>query len=54
MRVRLAPPFELNYADADLPLPFALAWRKDNVPPLLTKFVADIRLLPEMKAFGKS
>jgi DNA-binding transcriptional LysR family regulator len=43
----------LPVIDLDLPLPFALVWRKDNVPPLLAKFVADVRLLPEMKTFGK-
>jgi DNA-binding transcriptional LysR family regulator len=29
--------------DLKLPLPFALIWRKDNVSPLLTKFVEDVR-----------
>ena len=43
----------LPVIDLDVPLPFALVWRKDNVPPLLAKFVADVRLLPEMKTFGK-
>ena len=43
----------LPIVDLDLPLPFALVWRKDNRAPLLAKFVADVRLLPEMKTFGK-
>jgi hypothetical protein len=43
----------LPIVDLDLPLPFALVWRKDNRAPLLAKFVADVRLLPEVKAFGK-
>ena len=34
-------------ADLKLSLPFALVWRKDNVSPLLTKFVADVRSLSE-------
>jgi hypothetical protein len=36
-----------------LPLPFALVWRKDNVAPLLAKFVADVQSLPEVKALSK-
>jgi len=43
----------LPVMDLDLPLPYALVWRKDNVSPLLAKFVADVRLLPEVKAFAK-
>jgi hypothetical protein len=39
--------------DLDLPLPFALVWRNDNVSALLAKFVADVRLLPEVKTFAK-
>jgi hypothetical protein len=34
------------------PLPLALIWRKDNVSPLLAKFVADVRQLPEVEAFA--
>jgi regulatory helix-turn-helix LysR family protein len=53
-RLRVAQPaLSLPVIDLDVPLPFALVWRKDNVPPLLAKFVADVRLLPEMKTFGK-
>jgi DNA-binding transcriptional LysR family regulator len=43
----------LPVADLKLPLPFALVWRKDNASPLLAKFVADLRLLPEASAFAK-
>jgi len=39
--------------DLKLPLPFALIWRKDNVSPLLEKFVAAVRRLPEVEAFTK-
>jgi len=39
--------------DLKLPLPFALIWRKDNASPLLEKFVADVRLLPEVEAYSK-
>jgi len=41
----------LPVPDLNLPLPLALIWRKDNVSPLLGKFVTDVRQLPEVKAF---
>jgi DNA-binding transcriptional LysR family regulator len=41
----------LPVTDLNLPLPFALIWRKDNSSPLLAKFLADVRLLPEVRAF---
>jgi hypothetical protein len=39
----------------DLVLPFllSLAWRKNNLSPLLANFVELVRQLPEVKAFGK-
>jgi hypothetical protein len=43
----------LRVTDLKLPLPLALAWRKDNTSPLLAKFVADVRSLPEVKALAK-
>src|SRR5438874_6328981 len=43
----------LPVTDLNLPLPLALIWRKDNVSPLLAKFVADVRELPEVEAFTK-
>jgi DNA-binding transcriptional LysR family regulator len=43
----------LPVADLNLPLPFALVWRKDNASPLLAKFVADVRSLPEVETFSK-
>jgi DNA-binding transcriptional LysR family regulator len=36
----------LPVIDLNLPLQFALVWRKDNASPLLAKFVADVRQLP--------
>ena len=39
----------LPVIDLDLPLPFSLVWRKDNVSPLLARFVADVKLLPEVQ-----
>jgi DNA-binding transcriptional LysR family regulator len=43
----------LPVADLNLPLPFALIWRKDNQSPLLAKFVADVRLLDDVQAVAK-
>jgi DNA-binding transcriptional LysR family regulator len=43
----------LPVIDLKLPLPFALIWQKDNASPLLEKFVADVRLLPEVEAYSK-
>jgi DNA-binding transcriptional LysR family regulator len=43
----------LPVTDLTLPLPLALIWRKDNTSPLLAKFVADVRRLPEVKAFTR-
>jgi DNA-binding transcriptional LysR family regulator len=36
----------LKVADLKVPLPMALAWRKDNTSPLLANFIADVRHLP--------
>ena len=47
----------LPVTDLNLPLPLALIWRliwrKDNAAPLLAKFVADVRQLPEVAKFTK-
>jgi DNA-binding transcriptional LysR family regulator len=43
----------LPVLDLDLPLPFALVWRKDNTSPLLAKFVADTQSLPDVQAAAK-
>ncbi len=43
----------LPVMDLKLPLPLALVWRKDNRSPLLAKFVAEVRLLPEVVAFAR-
>jgi DNA-binding transcriptional LysR family regulator len=43
----------LSVVDLNLPLPFALVWRKDNASPLLAKFVDHARLLPEVAAYSK-
>jgi DNA-binding transcriptional LysR family regulator len=39
-------------ADLNLPLPFALIWRKDNQSPLLERFVAGVRSMPEVEAYS--
>jgi DNA-binding transcriptional LysR family regulator len=40
----------LPVLDLDLPLPFALIWRKDNASAVLARFVGDAQLLPEVRA----
>src|SRR5216683_1755126 len=44
----------LPVTDLKLPLPFALVWRKDNLSPLLARFVADVRLLPDVETLAKT
>src|SRR5215471_3689860 len=44
----------LPVADLDMPLPMALAWRKDNTSPLLANFVADVRRLPAVRKIHKT
>jgi DNA-binding transcriptional LysR family regulator len=36
--------------DLNLPLPLSLAWRKDNMSPLLASFVGDVQRLPDVRA----
>jgi len=43
----------LPVADLKLSLTLALIWQKDNSSPLLARFVADVRLLPEVEAYSK-
>jgi hypothetical protein len=43
----------LPVTDLNLALPLSLVWRKDNVSPLLAKFLADVSQLPEVAAFCK-
>lgn len=43
----------LPVTDLNLSLPLSLVWRKDNISPLLAKFVAGVRSLPEVEAFSK-
>jgi hypothetical protein len=40
----------MSVVDLNIPLPLALAWRKDNTSPLLTSFVGAVRRLPDVRA----
>jgi DNA-binding transcriptional LysR family regulator len=39
--------------DMHLPIDSSLVWRKDNASPLLARFVADVRQLPDMRALAR-
>ena|SRR2546430_10392304 len=45
--------FILSVTDLNLPLPLALVWRSDNASLLLARFVAGVRLLPDVRAMAK-
>jgi DNA-binding transcriptional LysR family regulator len=40
----------MSVVDLNLPLPLALAWRRDNASPLLANFIAEVRRLPDVRA----
>jgi DNA-binding transcriptional LysR family regulator len=40
----------MSVVDLNLPLPLALAWRRDNTSPLLADFIAEVRRLPDVRA----
>jgi DNA-binding transcriptional LysR family regulator len=43
----------LAVVDLNMPLPLALAWRRDNTSTLLANFIAEVRRLPDVRAvFG--
>jgi DNA-binding transcriptional LysR family regulator len=44
----------LSVADLNMPLPLALAWRRDNTSPLLNRFVDDVRQIPDVHALNRS
>jgi hypothetical protein len=53
---KLAPaPYILrrSITDLNVPLPMALAWRKDNTSPLLARFIADVQRFPDVQAPSK-
>jgi hypothetical protein len=35
----------MSVVDLDMPLPLALAWRRDNTSPLLANFIAEVQRL---------
>lgn len=39
--------------DLVLPITFSLVWRKEDTSPLLARFVADVRQLPEVRAISR-
>jgi DNA-binding transcriptional LysR family regulator len=43
----------LPVVDLNMPLPLALAWRRDNTSPLLTSFIGEVRRLPDVRAVNK-
>ena len=43
----------LPVVDLNMPLTLALAWRRDNVSPLLANFIADVQRLPDVQAVNK-
>jgi len=43
----------LSVADLNMPLPLALAWRRDNTSPLLANFIAEVQRLPDVRAINK-
>jgi len=43
----------MSVVDLDMPLPLALAWRRDNTSPLLANFIAEVQSLQEVRALAK-
>jgi DNA-binding transcriptional LysR family regulator len=43
----------LPVADLNMPLPLALAWRRDNTSTLLANFIAEVQRLPDVRAVNK-
>jgi DNA-binding transcriptional LysR family regulator len=43
----------LSVADLNMPLPLALAWKRDNTSPLLANFIAEVQRLPDVRAIKK-
>ena len=39
--------------DLDVPLPLALAWRRNNTSPLLAHFIGEVQRLPDVRAVNK-
>jgi DNA-binding transcriptional LysR family regulator len=43
----------LPVVDLNIPVLFALAWRRDNTSPLLARFIDEVRRMPEVRAVNK-
>ena len=43
----------VSVVDLDMPLPLALAWRRDNTSPLLANFIGEVQRLPDMREVNK-
>jgi DNA-binding transcriptional LysR family regulator len=43
----------MSVVDLNVPLPLALAWRKDNKSPLLASFVVDVQRFPDVRAVNR-
>ena len=43
----------LSVLDMNVPMPLALAWRKDNKSPLLANFVANVQRFPGVRTVKK-
>ena len=43
----------LSVVDLNMPLPLALAWRRDNASRLLANFIGDVQRLPDVQAVNK-
>ena len=39
----------LSVLDTNVPMPLALAWRKDNKSPLLANFVVNVQRFPDVR-----
>jgi hypothetical protein len=42
----------MSVVDLNVPLPLALAWRKDNQSPLLASFVVDVQRFPDVRGMN--
>ena len=43
----------LPVVDLNVPVPLALAWRRDNTSPLLANFIGEVQRLPDVRAVNK-
>jgi DNA-binding transcriptional LysR family regulator len=43
----------MSIVDLDMPLPLALAWKRDNTSPLLANFITEVRSLPDVRSISK-